>query len=253
MYYYIFDIKKCKKRTFIEAIKNTLSELGISGEYNYILPSQSAEELVEVGLKRGYSTIIAVGSDDLINSVANRMIGRKEAMGAIPLEVSSSMELLLGVSNWKDACESLRFRRIREMFAGRTAVGEHFLTELYLDLPRPTELTVEFKNFIIQVLVKNFMISNFHTGVKKIGNDYLDVIFESEPRENRSLVEQVKSLFAAKTAPDEKMMSLIHARSMRIFSKKPVALVSGGKVIGKTPQLVESSEAMLRLIVSRKR
>jgi diacylglycerol kinase family enzyme len=252
MYYYIFDIKKCKKRAFIEAIKSTLSELGISGEYNYILPSQSAEELASVGLKRGYSTIIAVGGDDLINSVANCMIGKKEAMGVIPLDISNSMASLLGVSGWREACESLRFRRIKEMFTGRAANGEHFLTEAYIDLSHPTEITVEFKNYIIQVQAKNFMISNFHPGIKKIGNDYLDVIIESEPKVSHSLVNQIKSLFAQKVIVDSRRMSIIHARSMRIFTKKPITLLAGGKVIGKTPQLVESTESMLRLIVSRK-
>lgn len=252
MYYYIFDIKKCKKRSFIEAIKSTLSELGISGEYNYILPSQSAEELAETGLRRGYSTIIAVGSDDLINSVANCMIGKKEAMGVIPLDISNSMANLLGTNGWREACESLRFRRIKEMFTGRAANGEHFLAEIYLNLPHSTEITVEFKNYVIQVLTKNFMISNFHPGIKKISGDYLDVIIESEPKASQGLVNQIKSLFVQKITVDSQRMSIIHAKSMRIFAKKPIALLAGGKVIGKTPQLVESTESMLRLIVSRK-
>lgn len=252
MYYYIFDIKKCKKRAFIEAIKSTLSELGISGEYNYILPSQSAEELASVGLRRGYSTIIAVGGDDLINSISNCMIGKKEAMGVIPLDISNSMANLLGVSGWREACESLRFRRIKELFIGEAANGEHFLTEIYLNLPHPTEVTVEFKNYIIQVFAKNFMVSNFHPGVKKKGNDYLDVIIESEPKASHALIDQIKSLFIQKVTVDNRRMSIIHARSMRIFTKKPTALLAGGKIIGKTPQLVESTELMLRLIVSRK-
>lgn len=252
MYYYIFDIKRCKKRVFIEAVKNTLSELGITGEYNYILPTQSAEQLAEMGLKRGYSTIIAVGSDDIINAVANTMIGKKEAMGVIPLETSVSMSSLIGVSDWKDACESLRFRRIKEMHAGRAANGEHFLTELSLDLPRSTELTVEFKNYIIQVLAKKFTVSNYHPNIKKVDSDYLDITFESEPKNSSSLINYLKLFFIAKNSMESKTTSLIHARSMRIFSKRPISLVAGGKVIGKTPQLVESSDATLRLIVSRK-
>lgn len=253
MYYYIFDIKRCKKRAFIESIKSTILELGISGEYNYISPAQSAEELVEIGLRRGYSTIVAVGSDDLVNSVANRMVGRKEVLGVIPLEISPALGLLLGVDNWREGCESLRFRRIKEMFIGRMANGAHFLTSARLDAPHPVELTIEFKNYIVQVLAKNFMVANLYPGIKKIGADYLDVVIESEPEISHTLLDRIKSVFAAKTFSDSRAMSLIHARSMRLFTKRPIAIIAGDKTIARTPQLIESSDGQIRLIVSRKR
>ena len=252
MYYYIFDIKRCKKRATIEAIKSALLELGISGEYNYISNAAPAEKLVELGLSRGYSTIVGVGSDDLINSVANRMVGRKEAMGVIPLEISKPMSSLLGFDSWREACEVLRFRRIKEMYIGRTANGEHFLTEVHIDAGRAVDLTIEFKNYIVQVLAKNFMVSNYYPGIKKIGQDYLNVVIESQPRISSSFVNQFKSIFGTKVASEAKAISTISARSMRIFTKKPVSIIAGDKMIAKTPQLIESSDEMLRLIVSRK-
>lgn len=252
MYYYIFDIKKCKKRATIEAIKNALLELGISGEYNYVSGAQPAEQLTELGLNRGYSTIVCVGSDDLINSVANRMIGRKEAMGVIPLEISKPMSVLLGLESWKEACEALRFRRIKEMYVGRTANKEHFLTEARIDTVRPVSLTIEFKNYIVQVLAKNFMVSNYYPGIKKVGQDYLDVIIESQPLAPSSFMNRLKLIFSAKITSETAAVSVIHARSMRIFTKKPMPIIAGDKIIAKTPQLIESSDEMLRLIVSRK-
>ena len=110
MYYYIFDIKKCKKRSQVEAIKSQLIELGISGEYTYISSAQSAEELALLGLRRGYSTIIVAGSDDSINAVANVMIGQKEAMGVIPLQASKAICHLVGTSSVTEAIESLQNR-----------------------------------------------------------------------------------------------------------------------------------------------
>jgi diacylglycerol kinase family enzyme len=252
MYYYIFDVKRCKKRATIETIKSALLELGISGEYNYISNAQTAEQLVELGLNRGYSTIVGIGGDDLINSIANCMVGRKEAMGAIPMEISDSMRALLGLDSWREACEALRFRRIKEMYIGRAANGEHFLTEVYINTIKPVQLTIEFKNFIIQVLAKNFMVSNYHQGIKKIGADYLDVVIESQPPESNSIIDKFKSMFNPQVGTDAKAVSLLHARSMRIFSKKPTPLTAGGKIIARTPQLIESSDEMLRLIVSRK-
>jgi hypothetical protein len=252
MYYYIFDIKRCKKRATIEAIKSALLELGISGEYNYISNASPAEQLVDLGLNRGYSTVVGVGSDDLINSVANRMVGRKEAMGVIPLEISKPMSVLLGLDSWREACEALRFRRIKEMYVGRTANGEHFLTEVHIDTSRPVDLTIEFKNYIVQVLAKNFMVSNYYPGIKKFGQDYLNIVIESQPPASSSLMDQFKSIFSTKVTSDAKAISMIHARSMRVFTKKPVPIIAGDKMIAKTPQLIESSDEMLRLIVSRK-
>ena len=252
MYYYIFDVKRCKKRATIETIKSALLELGISGEYNYISNAQTAEQLVDLGLARGYSTIVGIGGDDLINSIANRMVGRKEAMGAIPMDISSSMQSLLGLDSWREACEALRFRRIKEMYVGRTANGEHFLTEAYIDTTKPVNLTIEFKDYIIQVLAKNFMVSNYHPGIKKFGPDYLDIVIESQPPDKSSIVDKFKSIFGTKTITEAKALSTMHARSMRIFTKRPVPILAGDKMIAKTPQLIESSDEMLRLIVSRK-
>ena len=126
------------------------------------------------------------------------------------------------------------------------------MTEAHIDIGKPVNLTIEFKNYIIQVLAKNFMVSNYYPGVKKIGQDYLDVVIESQPPTSSSLIDQIKSMFSTKVVSEAKAISTIRARSMRIFSKKPVPIVSGDKIIAKTPQLIESSDEMLRIIVSRK-
>ena len=251
MYYYIFDIKKCKKKSQVEAIKDYLVGLGISGEFTFISSAQNAEELTELGLKRGYSTIVAVGADDLINSVANKMIGRAEAMGIIPLQASNSMLTLLGSSDWKEAAETLRFRRIREMNIGKTGSGEHFLTSLNLGIKSPMEITLEFKDFIAQAWVKDLIISNYHPEIEKLSPEFLDVVVESTKKEDSSIFKVFKSFFGPEIKTNENNMSLIRARSFRIFSKKPIPLMSENKIIAKTPQLVETSDEILRLIVSK--
>lgn len=251
MYYYIFDIKKCKKKSQVEAIKDYLVGLGISGEFTFISAVQNAEELTELGLKRGYSTIVAVGADDLINSVANKMIGRPEAMGVIPLQASNPMLSLLGSTDWKEAAETLRFRRIREMNIGKTASGEHFLTHLKLGLKNPMEITLEFKDFIVQAWVKNLIIANHHPEIEKLGPEFLDVVIESTKKDEGSIFKLLKSIVSPKIRTNGKNMSLIRARSLRLFSKKPIPLMAENKIIAKTPQLVETSDEILRIIVSK--
>jgi len=249
MYYYIFDIKKCKKRSQVENIKNHLAALGISGEFTYPSSAQTIEELVNLGLNKEYTTIVAIGSDEIANRVASVMVGKKEAMGFIPLEESPT-STLIGVKGWKDACEALRYRKINPIRIGRTGSGACFLTELQLSISHPTEVTLEFKDFIIQTQVKGLKISNFNPLIKKIGVDFLDISMISVRPENGSIISKISSVF--KTVQDDKLAySLLRARSLRVFTKNQIPLITSETQIAKTPQLIESTDENLRLITAK--
>lgn len=250
MYYYIFDPKKCKKKAQVEAIKDQLARIGISGEFSYVTSMQSASDLAEIGLKKKYSTIVAVGGDDIINPIADKVVGTAEAMGIIPLEASEKIENLIGAKNWKDAIDILRFRRIKEIHLGMTGNGRHFITSAELELKKSTEVTIEFKGYIVQAKVKNLTISNIEPNKEKLRPEYLDVIIESDLAKDHGFRGIVSSLFGpAKIL--EKNLSIFRARSMRIFTNKSLIMTSGGSVISKTPQYVESTDTFLRLIVGK--
>lgn len=251
MYYYVFDVKRCRKRTQVDAIKNHLTNLGISGEYSYITPNQSAETLAESGINKGYNTIIAVGSDDLVNAIAKVMVGRKEVLGVLPLEGSEELYHLLGSKDWQEAAEALRYRRIREMHTGKTADGNYFLTSIYLDTTYPIEVTVEYKDYLLQVFAKNLLISNHHPNIEKKLEDHLETVIESSNPKSNGLLSRLGSLFSVQRAEYRNNMTFIRARSLRIFTKKPIPLVCGDKIIAKTPQYIESTDEKLRLIVAK--
>jgi len=251
MYYYIFDIKKCKKRSQVENIKEYLASLGISGEFTYPSAAQNVEELVHLGLSKQYTTIVAIGSDEIANAVASVMIGKKEAMGFIPLEISPELAILIGTDSWKEACDILRFRKIREVRLGKTATGKHFLTYAKLDLKSPAEVTMEFKDYIVQAKARDLMISNFNPEIKKIADDFLDIVMTSvEP--NDSLLAKFNLFWGGEKSADNNSCSLFRARSLRLFTKSQMQIVAGGGVIAKTPQFIESSDEFLRLITAKK-
>jgi diacylglycerol kinase family enzyme len=250
MYYYIFDPKKCKKKTQVEAIKDQLARIGISGEFSYVSSIQSASDLAEIGLRKKYSTIVAVGGDDIINPIADKVAGTTEAMGIIPLEASEKIESLIGVKNWKDAIDVLRFRRIKEIHLGMTGDGRHFITSAELDLKKPTEVTIEFKGFIVQAKVSDLTISNIEPNSQKKRPEYLDVIIESNIENSHGFMGIVSGLFGSGKIL-EKNISVFRARSMRIFTNKSVPIKSGGVIISKTPQYIESTDTFLRLIVGK--
>lgn len=251
MYYYIFDIKKCKKRSQVENIKEYISSLGISGEFTYPSAAQNVEELVHLGLSKQYTTIVAIGSDEIANAVASVMVGKKEAMGFIPLEISPELAALIGSNNWKEACDVLRFRKIREVRLGKTASGNHFLTYAKLDLKYPAEITMELKGYIVQAKVKDLMISNFHPEIKKIGDDFLDIVMTSvEPSD--SIMSKFNSFLGIEKKPGDNSLSLFRARSLRLFTKSKMSIISGDSIIAKTPQFIESSDDFLRLITAKR-
>lgn len=207
-------------------------------------------ELVESALRKEYSTIVGVGDDEIANNIASSLVGRKEAMGFIPLEVSSSLAALLGTDNWKKACETLRYRKITEMRLGKTATGNYFLTELKLGNAHPVDITLEFKDYFLQAKAKDLTISNFSPGIKKIGDDFLDIIFHSI-NPNVSAITKVASFLGIEKNDEQLSYSLLRGRSLRVFTKSPIPLLSGTAVIAKTPQLIESSDEKLRLITSK--
>lgn len=247
MYYYIFDIKKFAKSAQIENLKNYLGGLGISGEFTYPNPAQTVEELVDLGISKQYSTIVAVGGDDLVNTVASKLVGKKEAMGIIPIEASGPLCQLIGNSGWKEACDTLRFRKISEIAIGKTATGNCFLTHAELNIKSPIEITLEFKDFIVQSKITSLMISNFHPSIKKIGSDFLDVTMTSVSNPDSFL-----SKFFGKKSENKLGESLFRARSLRIFTKSQMPIMAGGSQIAKSPQLIESSDDLLRLITAKK-
>lgn len=251
MYYYIFDIKKCKKRSLVTDIKNYLSTLGISGEFAYPSAAYTTEELVDLGLSKKYNTIVGIGGDEIANKIAAKLCGNSAALGLIPLEASSDLEDLIGAKNWKEAAENLRFRKISEIKIGKTANGSAFLTSLTLDLKMPTEVTIEFKDFLAQAKASSLTISNFNPAIEKIGPDYLDLVLESvDPREP-ALLTKISNFFGSKKS-ENMNMSLFRGRSLRLFTNSQVPLIAGGEAIAKTPQLIETSDENLRLIVGKK-
>lgn len=251
MYYYIFDVKKFKKRSQVENIKEYLGSLGITGEYTYPSSAQSVEELTQLGISKQYTTIVAVGSDEIANEVAKKLVGKKEAMGIIPIEASPELGALIGADNWKEACEILRFRKISEIRLGKTATGNHFLTSARLEIKTPIEITIELKDCMVQTRARSLVIANFSPGLKKIKPDYLDIMLSSVA-EPEGVLSKISSMFGLSKSENKLDNSLFRARSLRIFTKMQVPIISHDQIIAKTPQYIESTDENLRLITAKK-
>lgn len=247
MYYYIFDLKKCRKNSQVTEIKNYLSALGISGEYTYPSAAYSVEELVDLGLSKKYNTIVGIGDDEIANKIATKLCGKSEAFGIIPLEASGDLTTLIGASSWKDAAENLRYRKIEEMRIGLTANGNGFITSASLDLKNPSEITIEFRDYVVQTKASGMTVSNWSPKIKKIGDDYLDIVIHSVGQSEKGFLAK---FFGGKSASEG--YSIFRARSFRLFTSNQIPISVNGNTIVKTPQLIESSDETIRLITSKK-
>ncbi|OIN90188.1 hypothetical protein CO019_01130 [Candidatus Berkelbacteria bacterium CG_4_9_14_0_2_um_filter_42_30] len=251
MYYYIFDVRKCKNRRQIEAIKDHLSELGISGEF--VIPDKirPARDLAEQGVFKGYSTIVAIGADNLIDEVAAVMLDRQQAFGIIPLGASDNIFKIIGAADWEEAATNLRFRRITESHVGIINEQNVFFSYCEIDFDKSTSVTVEFEDFLLQAKARELYIANRFPGLRKKDPDKLDVIMKSVDPDSDNLWGRLKKIIVGTHIAKDLDLSLIRSDGVRVFSPRQLPILVDGRVFAKTPATFGISQKSIRLITKK--
>ena len=126
MYYYIINPSagNGKINKIQEKLKGILSNLGIAGEFVKSTGPGDIPKLTEIGIKKGYSTIVAIGGDSTANEVLNYMPNDKTASS-------------LGIPDWMEACQILAARKTRRLNIGEvvTASGNrYFINKIAIGL-----------------------------------------------------------------------------------------------------------------------
>lgn len=251
MYYYIFDVRKCKNRRQIEIIKDYLSELGISGEF--VIPDRirPAKDLAEQGVFKGYSTIVAIGSDDLVDEVAAVMLSKQQAFGILPLKASDNIMKTIGVNSWEEAATSLRYRKVTDTRVGILNEQHVFFSYCEIDLERPATVTLEFENFIAQAKARELYISNNMPGFKKKDPLKLDVIMRSVDPKSTTLWGKLKRIVGTTPGIKEKDLTLVQTDGLRLFSPRQLSIMVDGRAYAKTPATFGISQKTIRLITKK--
>jgi len=251
MYYYIFDVRKCKNRRQIETIKDKLTELGISGEF--VVPDRirPARDLAEQGVFKGYSTIVAIGSDDLIDEVASIMLSKQQVFGVIPLGASENIHKIIGSNTWEGAAENLRFRKVTDTRVGIINEQHVFFSYCEIDLDRPAALTVEFENFVLQAKAKEFYIANQFPNFKKRHPNLLDVIMKSVDPKSTTIWGRLKKAIGTANVAKDIDLTLVRTDGLRVFSPRQLQIRVDGRVATKTPATFGISQKTIRLITKK--
>src|SRR5689334_7229028 len=140
MYYYISDPPTNKSQAaIINTIRSQLTPEGISGEFTIRAHGEPVAHLAETAIKQGFSTIVALGGDQLINELAGVLYDQHAALGVIPLEASPAITRILGYTNWRTAIQALRHRKLSLQDIGVVNSEYFFIDHLEVRAPKKTK------------------------------------------------------------------------------------------------------------------
>lgn len=236
MYYYIFQSpKKYSENKTHERIKNILTVLGISGETTLVSPARSASELALMGVEKGYSTIVAIGSDEVINEVASSICGSGAVLGIIPIEASEDINQLVGTNNIKDACEALQKRRLKTINMGYIEPDINFLTKITL-------VSSKNKPLSIQAEINDYY---FETSADKVIIDH-NLGVHMYTYNEKKFLDNLLSFFGNKN--EIKDYSYFNAERLSLRTHEIIPIKIGDLKVAKTPIVAYRRPKALKII-----
>lgn len=236
MYYYIFQSPKNYSESKLhEKIKQHLTMLGLSGETTIVSPARNASELALMGIEKGYSTIVAIGSDEIINEVASNIVGSGAVLGIIPIGASTEIIDLMGTSDIKDATISLQKRSLAEVNMGYLEPGVNFLTSLTISHGKKMSIQAEINDFYIESSTDAIKIDN-NLNVNIISN-----------KKDGGFWKSIGSFFGKKENP-EVLNSIFNAHTLKLRTHKILPVKIGSLVVAKTPITAYRKPEALKII-----
>lgn len=242
MYYYIFEsAKSSKTRSLYEKIRSYIVEYGIGGEIAVASPARTAEELTQMGLEKGYTTFVAVGSDHEVNRVLtvlqNSPYAREIAFGVVPTNPESTLNQLIKAANVREACEALKYRRVISCDLAFIEPNRFFLTPAHLAIKGPTKIDLTADWWQIVAYVDQFTV-------------FPDLTIEFTAPGKQKYGKRFMSWLLGH-APEDRTRSVFHPKTVLINSPKTLGLAIDNILIAKTPLTIYRKQNVLRLIVKR--
>lgn len=259
MYYYIFEQPKgLSEKNLQKKIKDSIGLLGLAGETANVSPARTVDELVEIALAKEYNTIVAVGSDQLINKVASLIIGKDVVLGVIPIKTSNIINKIIGLDNIDDACRALKKRFLKIVDLAYLYPGNYFITKAEIKSEKPVELELEIDQFKSTLMVTDLSIVS--PAINTIRSNHSE-IEQSDNRLNIYLTNKndqpynIVKFFQIAIGKEmiDKVSSLFRARKFIINSTSPIPITIDGKIVDKTPVIFTTKPKALKIITNRAR
>lgn len=142
MYYYVYDefVQDAKYDKLRAAIETRMTDLGIAGKIARLALFRDAGELIRDEVKRGATTIIAVGNDETLQKVIDPAASAGASIGIIPVgSGKQTIASMLGIPAGEAACEVLAARQIEAIDVGLVN-KRYFLHEAHIPMSEDLEI-----------------------------------------------------------------------------------------------------------------
>jgi len=245
MYYYIMETAGKKTAVWQEKVKDILGDLGIAGETVAPSPARTIEELAQLGVVKGYNTIVAVGSQKLLNKVASVIINQKEnrdiVLGFVPEDFTGSVAKKINVKDTQEACLALKQRRLETIDACMVEPNKFFLTEATIENSQAVDIYLTIDSLKAGLPANKITIK---PGIALYVSD-----FSIKPKNKGFL----SFLFGKKTEETSDIYSsFFQCETLRVDSVDEIlSIKADDEIITKTPAIFHNRPKALKLIVSR--
>ncbi len=165
MYFYVFDsfLQERRYDGDVAAVETRLAQLGIQGRSEKITILKNIQEAVATAIKRGATTIVAVGNDHTVSKILHQVVANQLTLGVVPLGPEQTIAHYLGVPPGPKAADVLSRRIIRRLDLGQ-ANNQYFLVSLAA--PAESQVTCDSKFTVTSTDPSGrLVIANFNTGL----------------------------------------------------------------------------------------
>lgn len=244
MYYYIVDPPQGTPAARItQRLQELITPMGISGEIAVANPARSAEELAYMGLDKGCTTVVAVGGEELANTIATILVNEsreRTAFGIFPVQGSPLLCQMVGVANndLRAAAEVIKQRHLELTDVVQLSPKRFMLTEAYITSPRRVTVALE----VDQKLKAELEMDAAHLSH--------DLVLTLHVNEQQGFMKRAFSFLGPKetTGP---LMSQFHGKQIRFVAHEPLPVLVANQVVAKTPTTFTKIPAALKLITAR--
>lgn len=133
MYAYLVDtqLQDRKYQAELFRIESRLAQLGIQGRLEKITILKNLQETAREVVRRGATTLVAVGNDQTVTKLLPISIEKEITLGLIPLGEPQTIANFLGIPVGLAACDVLSRRVVRKLDVGQVD-SQYFLLQARL-------------------------------------------------------------------------------------------------------------------------
>lgn len=239
MYFYILERpKNSNTKRLYERIREYIGQIGILGEFALSSPARSPEEIAEMGIQKGYNTIVVIGSDVTVNKVAKVIAQHPSVvLGVIPIDEEQTVSHIIGTTQWKEACEILKIRRLKNLGINFLPPNKYFITDAFIYSEGNISTTININD--------QYLLDFNFTKIIIRANLTLEIYDE---KFGNNLITQKINWFLGRHQ-EIKAYSVFHPNFFTLTSKKPLFIVLNNEVVARSPLRLDRKENLLKIII----